>query len=373
MKRILYIIYSSIFYLYSIFPLNKNKTTFIMTHDKSINGNIMCMYKKVKKEQPNHICKFITKSQFNNVNKLKKILEELKFLFVTPYYLATSKTIFLDNVFLPMSYFRFKSEVKVVQLWHGCNTLKKFGQLSTSGLLKKLEKKANSKYTHIIVSSKNMIKLHKQVFGVDEKVIYPLGLPRMDIFFDENKIEDEKNKFYEQFKYLGDKKIILYAPTFRDNSLTSLDDNMDLSDIVNEFPDEYIIINKFHPFVTNKYKDITNNKIIDMSQYEDLTRLLFVADVLVTDYSSIVFDYALLNKPTIFYAYDKEEYENKIRGFYYNYEEYLGKTIVYSKKELLKRIININNKDKCKKDFISRYVDYNDSNSTKRIYNLIYC
>lgn len=372
MKRILYIFYAVIFYTYSLLPLNNNKTTFIMTHDKSLNGNIMCMARKIKLEQPNHICKFIIKLELKDKNIFIKIFEILKFLILTPYYLATSKTIFLDNVFLPMSYMNFKKSVKVIQLWHGCNTLKKFGQLSNTGIIKKMEKKANKKYTHVIVSSKKMIKLHKDAFGVDEKVIYPLGLPRMDILFDMEKIEQEKDKFYKEYKKLKNKKIILYAPTFRDNNINQFDSNMDLRDIIEQLPSEYIIINKFHPFVAQKYGKISSERVIDMSNYKDLTRLLIVADILISDYSSIVFDYSILNKPIIYYAYDKEQYKNNIRGFYYEYEKYVENEIVTLKKELVKAVNNSIYINANKSKFINKYLDYKDKNSSCRIYNKIY-
>lgn len=371
MKGLLYIIYSTLFYLYSIFPINDNKTTFIMTHDFSVNGNIMCMYKKVKEKKANHVCKFITKHQLKAKNKFELLYQGIKFIFITPYYLATSKTIFLDNVFLPMAYIKFKSKVKVVQLWHGCNTLKKFGQLSNTGKIKELEKKANSRYTHVIVSSKKMINLHQEAFGVDKKIIYPLGLPRMDIFFDKKRIDEEKNKFYQEYQELKYKKIILYAPTFRDDDVKNLDDNMNLSDIIDKLPLNYIIINKFHPFVSNNYTKINSERIIDMSNYKDLNRLLLVSDILISDYSSIVFDFALLNKPIIFYAYDKDKYEKKIRGFYYDYEKYIKTSITTSKIQLIDQIITqkiyIDNEE-----FYNKYIDYKDSEASNRIYKTLY-
>lgn len=330
----------------------------------------MCMYNKVKRENPDCICRFINNINFNKKYKLQLIRDILDFIFLSPYHLATSDVIFLDSVFLPMAYIKFKKRVRVVQLWHGCNTLKKFGQLSNKGKLKELEKDANSSYTHVIVSSKKMIKLHKEAFGVSEKNIYPLGLPRMDIFFDEARIKEEKQKFYRQFDQLKEKKIILYAPTFRDNNINSFDDNMNLKKVAENLPENYVIINKFHPFVAKRYGKIESNKMIDLSEYDDLTRLLLVSDILISDYSSIIFDYAILKKPIIFYAYDKEEYENKIRGFYYNYEDYIGEKIIRTKDELIQKIMNIkyNNNN----NFVERYVDFKNFNSVDKIYREVY-
>lgn len=371
MKKILYHIYALFFYVYSLANININQTTFIMTHDSSINGNIMKMNAEIKRHQPNHICKFITRDDLNSTNFIRKIYAKIKFIFITPYYLATSKTIFLDNVFLPMAYMKFKKDVNVIQLWHGCNTIKKFGQLSNKGQTKYLEKKANSRYTHVMVSSKKMINLHKEAFGVDKKIIYPLGLPRLDLFFNTQEITKEKNEFYVQYPFLKGKNIILYAPTFRDNRIDKFDYNMNLCEVVQELPDNYILINKFHPFVNENYGKIEGERMIDLSDYEDLSRLLLISDILISDYSSIVFEYNLLNKPIIFYAYDKMEYEKHIRGFYRDYDESIKEMgqIISDKKDLSKEILKKtfkNNYD------ISSYIDFQDSKSTQRIYEKIY-
>lgn len=372
MKNFIYIFYSVLFYVYSIFPIKSNKTTFIAKHDKSLNGNIMCMYNKVKKENAHYICKFIKNINLNEKDKLQLIRDIMEFIFLTPYHLATSEVIFLDSVFLPMAYMKFRKKVRVVQLWHGCNTLKKFGQLSNKGRLKVLEKRANSRYTDVIVSSKKMIELHKEAFGVSEKIIYPLGLPRMDIFFDEVRMKEEKQRFYTQFDELKEKKIILYAPTFRDNNINSFDDNMNLKKVAENLPENYVIINKFHPFVAKRYGKIEGKNMRDLSGYDDLTRLLLVADILISDYSSIIFDYAILKKPIIFYAYDKEEYEDKIRGFYYNYEDYIGEKIIKTKNELIKKIINIKYDNNNNNNFVERYVDFKNFNSVDKIYKKVY-
>lgn len=372
MKNVMYILYSILFYMYSIFPIKCNKTTFIAKHDKSLNGNIMCMYNKVKKENTDYICRFINNINLNKKDKLQLIKDIVDFIFLTPYHLATSEVIFLDSVFLPMAYMKFRKKVRVVQLWHGCNTLKKFGQLSNKGRLKVLEKKANSRYTDVIVSSKKMIELHKKAFGVSEKIIYPLGLPRMDIFFDEARMEIEKEKFYSQFNELRKKKIILYAPTFRDDSIHHLDDeHMNLSDIINQLPKDYVIINKFHPYVAESYDSVCGDRMIDLSYYEDITRLMLISDILISDYSSIVFDYALLKRPIIYYAYDRDKYEKSIRGFYYNYDEYISADIIKNKTQLVDYILN-SDKNIYENNFIDQYIDFKDNRSCDRVYLHIY-
>ena len=373
MKIPLYIIYTIIFYLCSLIPINPNKTTFIMTHDESINGNIMRMYYKIKSLRPNEICQFVTKKQINQEVGCRRFIKKIIFVFSSSFHLATSNTIFLDNVFLPMAFMCFKKKVKIVQLWHGCNTLKKFGQLSNTGILKWLEKKANSRYTHLITSSTKMNHIHQEAFGVKEDKIYALGLPRLDSFFEKEEVlKKEKEIFYRDYEHLRNKKIILYAPTFRDSDLSLKDIGLNLEEVADRLPNEYILLTRFHPFVSQHYKGKDSNKLVDVSRYKDLNRLLLVADILITDYSSIIFEYVLLNKPLIFYAYDEELYSQKIRGFYYEYEQYVPGVIVKSKEDLLNCIRMESYLDYNYEKFIEGYIDYRDTQAADRIYNVVY-
>lgn len=366
-------IYAMIFYMYNLLPINKNKTTFIMTHDDSTNGNIMRMYQKVKSERPNEICKFVTKKDLKEQKGWRRLIKEVVFVCESSFHLATSHVIFLDNVFLPMAFMRFKKEVKIVQLWHGCNTLKKFGQLSNVGQLKRLEKKANSRYTHLITSSIKMNKLHEEAFGVDEDKIYALGLPRMDSLFQkESVLQKEREAFYKSYPQLKGKTLILYAPTFRDNDLNLTNEKMDLSQVAKALSDEYVIMTKFHPFVCQNYKQVKGSKLIDVSYYDDLNRLLLVADILITDYSSIIFEYAVLGKPMIFYAYDQEEYGNKIRGFYYDYESYVPGIIVKERRALLTCLQDKTYLQHSYEGFVAGYLAYQDADAAGRIYKAVY-
>ena len=272
-----------------------------------------------------------------------------------------------------MAYMKFDKDVKVVQLWHGCNTLKRFGQLSNKGMLKELEKRANACYTHVIVSSHKMKKLHEEAFGVEPSVIYALGLPRMDILFDDKDIlEAEKQEFYNMYPELRDKKLILYAPTFRDDDLEMKEKRLDISGILKDLPKEYYLLTKYHPFICHFYKSKDVERVIDVSNYKDLNTLLLVADVLVTDYSSIIYEYAVLNKPMIFYAFDKEVYKHQIRGFYYDYEHYVPGKIVETEEDLVESLKEVIGHTCQHEVFVDKYLGYKDNRSNNRIFDEIY-
>lgn len=357
-KEIFYLIYAVLFYLYSAIARVQNRVTFIMTHEKGLDGNIGLLYKEIVDKDKNIDIKFVTKEN------------KFKLLFITPIYLATSKYIFLDNTFLPMAYIKFSEHTKVIQLWHGCNTLKKFGQLANKGRIKRLEQSCSNKYTHVIVSSDNTKDLHAKAFGVGEEKVISLGLPRSDIFFDLKEQNKEIEKFFEEYPELKSKKIILYAPTFRDNASDNYPEEMNLENIMDKLDENIVIALRLHPSI-NQEQYSSKNPIIDFSRYNNLNRLLLVSDMLITDYSSIIFEYALLKRPMIFYAYDYEEYNNSIRGFYYNYKEIVPGPIVSNKTELVESIKSAKEYDKIEQFNKMTFEKYTIK-SSERIYQYFF-
>src|SRR5699024_9717523 len=140
------------------------------------------------------------------------------------------------------------------------------------------------------------------------------------------------------------KKIILYAPTWRDDSYHAkgrykfnLEFNM--KKMYENLSDEYIIILRLH-YLVSKNLDITESEgfIYDYSNYEEITVLYVVSDMLITDYSSVFFDYANLGRPMIFYVYDIDNYRDKLRGFYFDFERKAPGPLVTTTDELLQAI-----------------------------------
>ena len=175
-------------------------------------------------------------------------------------------------------------------------------------------------YDYATVSSENIIKFYAEGFGISDKNVLATGVPRTDIFSDEDYAQKVKADFYSRHPKLKDKKIILFAPTFRGNGQNSAYYPIDVFNPNKFFEDtngEYAILIKLHPFCKEKY--VINKKykdyIIDLSNEDELNDLLFVTDLLITDYSSSVFEASLLNIPMLFFAYDLYQYISE-RDFY---------------------------------------------------------
>lgn len=229
-----------------------------------------------------------------------------------------------------------------VQLWHGI-ALKKIGndvRYKTSSKLIALNRKLNDKNKECdlyVAPSERYKQTILTAFDNDENKIMFTGQPRNDIFFEEGYVN--KNEQIKSLKIKG-KKIITYMPTFRDKtsevfSFSNLneEDKIELDYILDK--NDYIIVEKSH-FI-NKRKKINSKNVINIDDI-DTQELLLNTDILITDYSSCYFDYLLLNRPIIHFAYDYEYYKNKDRGLYYDLKDVNGGRIVYNHNELINSI-----------------------------------
>ena len=153
------------------------------------------------------------------------------------------------------------------------------------------------------------------------------GYPRNDRLIN---VTDEERTGIRKSLGVEDKKVILYAPTWRDNQHTSGEGytyktEVDFDKLQKELGDEYVILFRAHYLVANSFDfDRYQGFIRDVSTYSDINDLYIAADILITDYSSVFFDFANLEKPEIFYMYDLEEYANELRGFYISLDELPG-------------------------------------------------
>lgn len=367
------------YYIGCLVPVKTNRFFCVMTHDGSEDSSVGVVIQAIKKRMPD--------AEFICLRKDDKGSSGmLNLLFKKSFLLASSATVLMDNEFLPFAYVKPRGKVKVVQLWHGTGTIKKFGHDISEGRELKLVEKADSRITHLIVNSEYTAKLYKDIFGVTRDKVYVTGIPRTDVMFDDSKRERDLKQFYSTYPELTGKKLILYAPTFRDNQTEHPELGIDLetwiremeniSNRVNESSDcSTVLMLRLHPHVAAAFDDKELKKygkyIINMSDYADLNVLLFAADVLITDYSSIVFEYALLDKPMYFYAYDLEQFERDSRGFYENYESFVPGKVVKTTKELFSSLQETDQFEDKRKEFIDAYYSFLDGKSTERVINLI--
>lgn len=327
-----------VFSICKLFPLQK-KTVFVA----SFGDNIWRTLQEVERQTDDTIVVLKNPSCQTNFgdHHLVRGFESGNLLdwFAGIYHLATAKQIFIDNYFGFLAACHFKEDVQCIQLWHANGAIKQFGLLDPSNARR--AKRAMERFqlvydhfTQVAVSSEKMADIFAQCFGLDKHRMLRYGVPRTDYFFDRAEQDASLEILRETFPVIRDKKVILYAPTFRDQELDAPAIALDMEKMYEHFRHEYVIFLRLHPAVNHTYENKYPGFVYNVSNGFSVNELLTAADLLITDYSSIPFEYALLQRPMIFFAYDLEAYSVS-RGFTENYEDLVPGPIARSTDDVI--------------------------------------
>lgn len=346
--------FSKLFNVFTKRPVDDNLVSFIIDSNESFSGNLEYIKDEFEKRGD---------FEFNFYYKDKLSIDSLKKL-------AISKYIFLNDNFFPFAFMNFNKETLVVQLWHAPGAFKKFGaSVENADMLRMISDNTD----YLITTSKHIEDYYSEAFQIDKSKIIPLGLPRADYYFKNHDINKLRHDFNKKYDLDSNKKIILYAPTFRqEEEFNNVFNYLDLKEFNESLSDEYVLVLRLHPKIREFYSaDISiDGDYIDCSDYKNEQELLLISDILITDYSSIMIEFALLDKPVVFYAYDLDNYLNNERGFYLDYKKDLPGPIVYNNEELINVILNgidtSNLEPFCKTQF-----DEFDGQSSKRIVDFV--
>lgn len=360
--NMIYVIFYAVFKLIRV----NNHKVIMLGYQDNINPNFKPIYEQLTNNHKNLSVKYI------GGNK-KSLIQLIKLL----YEIATSGTILVNDYYRHIYPLKIRKNTKVIQIWHATGIFKKFGLLAlgkNDSNKEEFEVRAHKSYTHIVVSSEYVRKPYAQAFGLSIDKTMALGVARTDMFFDKEYIEKTKNALIEKYSYIKGKKIILYAPTFRGsgNDRKKFRNQLEFNKMKSLKDKGYIILVKLHPVVKEKFIIPINMKdfVYDMTDYPDINDLFLITDILITDYSSNMFEFALLRKPIILFAYDLDKYLLE-RGFYDEYEEMVPGPICRNTEDLVDSIENFNNNKFNYEKFINKYLDKCDGHSTERIVNLI--
>ena len=240
-------------------------------------------------------------------------------------------------------YVKRRAKGVFLQTWHG-TPLKQMAldvrevQGRDEGYLERVTR-ATRQWTHLISPSRYTSEIMRSAYAFSGEAV-ELGYPRNDILTGTDVAEQEK-RVRDELAIPPGIKTVLYAPTFRDDAASSrgkfrFDLPMDLEEFDRRFGEDTILMLRMHVLVSNAVSipESLRHRIIDVSSHPDIQELYLASDVLITDYSSVFFDYSLLRRPIIFYAYDLENYRDNLRGFYLDYESALPGPIVEEENDL---------------------------------------
>lgn len=325
----------------------------------------------------------VKKYDFLNKNRNTKVVSKNskdyeKYLHIGKYWFFNFKI---------ADYIKPKKDQVFTQCWHG-TPLKRLGfdlthydnQLNTVKEMKKRYKVETEKFSYFISPSAYASGVFRSAWNLKEfgknDIIIEKGYPRNDFLFKytENDVSDIKKRILGED--IKNKKIILYAPTYRANQHESgvgyvYKEEVDFEKMRKKLGDEFIILFRPHYFVASvfnfeKYKGFVYNA----SDVDDINDLYVISDMLITDYSSVFFDYANLKRPLIFYMYDLDYYRDESNGFYFDVEENLPGKIVKTDDDLIDEIIRVSKEfkyDKKYEDFNKKFNYLDDGEASKRV------
>lgn len=349
--------------------LDCKKAIFASEAGEEIKGNLKAVYDRVPEgfEKVVHV-----KGDRRNRSGLKETLALWRDL-------TTSKYIFLDDFYGLISVMKPRKDQEIIQLWHGSGAYKKFGfsRIGTGDNITSVHK-GYRKYTKVPVTSEPVRPCFAEAFDIDVNKVKALGSPRTDIFFDESAKEQSRQRVYRRYPGLRDKKVVLIAPTYRGKKVEDAAydfDKLNLNRITDGLGDEYEVITRWHPALYNNIKRgirrVEEADVTDMSEYPEINDLLIIADILVTDYSSVIFDWYLLDKPIVYFAYDMEEYRMN-RGLYFDFEEYVYGRIAKDCDALIEAIKTEEFCSELRTAFGNKFMSSCDGKSTDRIIEWVF-
>ncbi|MBQ4626946.1 MAG: CDP-glycerol glycerophosphotransferase family protein [Clostridia bacterium] len=315
-KKIIALVHRFLVFVFSLMPIKNRVLFFTIRANGKLLDNAKAVYDALDAD------KVVFARMLPHSMKLKPKIY---------YYLLTSRVIVTDDYCRYMRSIKLREGQKLFQIWHACGAFKHFGLDAPSKLSRREEIATHSQYSAVAVTAENCRKPYAQAFGISVDRCLPIGLPRTDIILENS--EKMKAEVFEKHPDLRGKTIYLFCPTFREvnASRVKYEPGIDWAELSRKMEEDEVFIIRRHPVMDYPLIDAHYPNIIDLSTDSTLA-LTAACSVLITDYSSVIYDACLLNVPTVFYCPDIKDYE---RGFYLRFPDDLPGETVTDAQELL--------------------------------------
>jgi CDP-ribitol ribitolphosphotransferase len=304
-------------------PLRR-RVVLATSHSAGLTGNLAWIREELDRRQPPIPWVELTPGE------RPTLVAHLLFMFRAGYHLASSRVFVVDDYFFPMYVIRPRRGTTRVQVWHAAGAFKKFGYSvldkefgADPDFVEKV--RIHSNYDLALVSSMSVARHYAEAFNAPLDIFTShVGIPRTDLLGDPSRRAAAEARVRARYPQLRGKRVVLYAPTFRGASVRKARyaDLMDLDAMRRVLGDEWVVLLKLHPFVREGVvvPESLRGFAIDASAETDVNELMLVADVLVSDYSSVIYEFSLLGRPILFLAPDEGAYDLE-RGFYLDFRK----------------------------------------------------
>ena len=360
--------------LFAVFPVVDNKIVIINYRGKGYGDNAKYIVDGLLKSDLDVEIVWLIKKEFESSSGLPEIVRTVRFGSLKSLYEIATAKLWIDNNRFSF-YVNKRKKQRYIQTWHGGLGLKKIEADAPYGQDAKYIRfaKRDSKLSDLYISnSKHLSDIYKRAFWYGGEILES-GYPKNDILFESKELY--RNKIREEYGLSEETKLLLYAPTFRDNhNLNPYDINLtELKNQLNTHQDEdWVIAARLHPNIDGIcFAQAFQDGVINVTDYPDMQELIMGVDILVTDYSSCMFDSAIAKIPTFIYASDVDEYLDN-RGFYFSLDDLPFKA-AQNTQELIENISTFNEKESLRdlECFYQAVGLYDDGNASQKVVNAI--
>jgi len=285
--------------------------------------------------------------------------------------MGKANTILIDDYFAVLKDLGDRNQQKIIQLWHAGSGFKsvgysRFGQYGSPNL-----RNAHRLYSYAICGSQHLRDVYSEAFGIERESVFATGLPRIDGFLRDGRAEEVLTEFETEFPTTKNKRKILWAPTFRGRGSGDAHYDYDIIDFRRLYEacgEDSVVLFRQHHFIPEPapIPPEFSDRLVDVASCPDTNDLLLISDVLITDYSSVIYEYSLLERPMIFFAYDLENY-SATRGMHREYEEAAPGSIATTFDELIALIQQPALSVDKTKEFVRENFDYVDTHNSDRV------
>jgi CDP-glycerol glycerophosphotransferase (TagB/SpsB family) len=314
----------STFRIAALLPL-RGYVVLATAHVPHLRGNLAAIRDGLQARHPGtRIVTLIQAPTPGRIGRLRAVLDAL----VAGWHLARARVFVVDSHYLPMYVIRPRAGTTFVQVWHACGAIKRIGYSvldKTFGASERLVAtvRIHSNYTFCLAASEAAAVQYVDAFRQPRSLfVTDLGIPRTDVLVDRQRWPDLIASIRRRYGIPDDRKVILWAPTFRGTSMLRAQspELLDLDALEATLGQDHVLLARLHPAVRMPMATTPElaRFVKDVSDYPEVNELMLVADVLVTDYSSVAFEFALLRRPMAFFAPDIGDYDQE-RGFYFDY------------------------------------------------------
>jgi CDP-ribitol ribitolphosphotransferase len=289
-----------------VVPVRRDRVVLLSVRADHLTGNLEHLDRALARLRPEHRRVALTWTyRYSLAGRLQYLLRAMR----GTYHLTTSATVFVDNAYLPVDVVPRRPGVTVVQVWHAAGALKKFGRDAVDDGFRAEDAVLHSGYDYVVASSEVTADHYATAFGTPRDRVLALGCPRAEALADPAWVAASRESVRDRHPELRGRRVLLYASTFRGRGVDKEPGpRLDGAALRAALPPEWCLVLKPHPVVAEDPEAVAGFDVV-ITDDEDLNELMTAADVLLSDYSSAVFEWAVLDRPLLLFVPDLESYE----------------------------------------------------------------